>query len=148
MVEMTANAGPKQRGGFQKGKSGNPAGKAPGMRHKATMAAEALLDGAAQALTRKAIERALEGDGVTLRLCLERIFPARKDRPVVFHLPPVETASAVVKALGVIAKAMADGELTPDEAGTVAAVVQTQRRAIETDELEARLQKLESMPDK
>jgi Family of unknown function (DUF5681) len=64
---MADNAGPKQGGGFQKGQSGNPAGKAPGTRHKATMAAEALLDGEAQALTRKAIERVLEGDGLALR---------------------------------------------------------------------------------
>jgi Family of unknown function (DUF5681) len=56
---------------FSKGQSGNPAGKPPGARHRASMAAEALLDGEVQALTRKAIERALEGDGVALRLCLE-----------------------------------------------------------------------------
>lgn len=45
---------------FRKGVSGNPAGRAPGARHKATVAAEALLDGEAEGLTRKAIERALE----------------------------------------------------------------------------------------
>jgi hypothetical protein len=65
---------------FSKGQSGNPAGKPPGARHRATMAAEALLDGEVQALTRKAIERALEGDGVALRLCLERCRRGRADR--------------------------------------------------------------------
>jgi hypothetical protein len=35
------------------------AGRPKGARHKATMAAEALLDGEAKALTRKAIEKAL-----------------------------------------------------------------------------------------
>jgi hypothetical protein len=116
---------------FSKGQSGNPAGKPLGTRHRATMAAEALLDGEVQALTRKAIERALEGDGVALRLCLERILPARKDRPVKFDLPPIETASDILAALGVIAKSMAAGELTPDEAGTVATVMEAHRKAIE-----------------
>jgi len=129
---------------FSKGQSGNPTGKPPGARHRATMAAEALLDGEVQALTRKAIERALEGDGVALRLCLERILPARKDRPVKFDLPPVETASDISKALGAIAKSMAAGELTPDEAGTVATVMEAHRKAIETAELEERVRRLEA----
>ena len=76
---MTANSEPKQRGGFQPGQSGNPAGKPKGARNKTTLAVEALLDGEAEALTRKAIERALEGDSVALRLCLERI-PSRPAR--------------------------------------------------------------------
>jgi Family of unknown function (DUF5681) len=129
---------------FSKGQSGNPAGKPPGARHRATMAAEALLDGEVQALTRKAIERGLEGDGVALRLCLERILPARKDRPVKFDLPPVETASDISKALGAIAKSMAAGELTPDEAGTVATIMEAHRKAIETVELEERVRRLEA----
>jgi hypothetical protein len=60
----------RHSGQWKKGQSGNPAGPPKGTRHKATIAAEALLDGEVEALTRKAIERALEGDGVALRLCL------------------------------------------------------------------------------
>jgi hypothetical protein len=58
----------------------NPAGRPKGARHRSTLAAEALLDGEAEALTRKAIEKAKEGDSVALRLCLERILPARTRR--------------------------------------------------------------------
>ena len=58
---------------FPPGVSGNPAGRLPGTRNRATMAAEALLDGEAEALTRKAIEMAMAGDTTALRLCLERI---------------------------------------------------------------------------
>jgi hypothetical protein len=47
-----------------------------------------------------------------MRLCIERLVPVRKGRPIIFDLPPVETAFDISKALGVIAKSMAAGELT------------------------------------
>ena len=77
----------KQGARFRKGQSGNPSGRPRGARNKTTLAVEALLDGEAEVLTRKAIERAKDGDSVALRLCLERILPPRKDRPVSFALP-------------------------------------------------------------
>src|SRR5688572_33357264 len=83
---------------FAPGTSGNPRGRPSGSRHKTTLAMEELLDGEAEKLTRKAVEMALAGDMVALRLCLDRITPARKDRPVLFALPPVETTTDVVKA--------------------------------------------------
>jgi hypothetical protein len=52
-----------------------------GARNRATVAAERLLDGEADTLTRKAIELAKEGDTTALRLCIERILPARKEPP-------------------------------------------------------------------
>jgi len=60
---------------WPKGTSGNRAGKPPGTRCRATLAAEQLLDGEAEALTRRAIEAALGGDTVALRICLDRILP-------------------------------------------------------------------------
>src|SRR5436190_21458026 len=75
--------GPKtartERGTFGRGNPGKP----KGARHRTTLAVEALLDGEAEGLTRKAIKMALAGDTVALRLCMDRIAPARKDRPVV-----------------------------------------------------------------
>ena len=70
--------GAKQGGRFQKGRSGNPAGKPKGARHRATLAAEALLDGEAEALTRKAVELALAGDGIALRAVTK--MAAREER--------------------------------------------------------------------
>jgi hypothetical protein len=77
------------RGRWQKGVSGNPLGPPAGSRHRTTRAVEALLDGEAEGLTRKAVEMALAGDTVALRLCLERLVPPRKDRPVALALPPL-----------------------------------------------------------
>ena len=60
---------------FEKGRSGNPAGRRVGCRNRTTITAAALLAGEAEALTRKAVEPTLVGDPTALRLCIERILP-------------------------------------------------------------------------
>lgn len=115
---------------------GNP-GKPRGTRHKATQAALALLDGEADALTRKAVEMALAGDVTALRLCLERIAPPRRDAPVQFTLPRMETARDAARAAGAVLEAVAAGELTPTEGAHLMALVETYRRTLETTEIEA-----------
>lgn len=122
---------------------GNP-GRPQGARHKATRAALALLDGEAEALTRKAVELALDGDGAALRLCLERIAPPRRDAPVTFDLPRMATARDAAKAAGAVLEAVADGELTPTEGAHIMQLVETFRRTLETSELEARVAALEA----
>jgi hypothetical protein len=117
---------------------GNP-GKPFGARHRTTLAVESMLEGEAEKLTRKAIKLALAGDTVALRLCLERIAPVRRGRPIAFALPEVKSPKGVTDALAAIVAAMGDGTLSPDEAAAVSAVIEGQRRAIETFELEARL---------
>jgi hypothetical protein len=67
---------------FKPGQSGNPSGRPVGARNRATLAMEALLDGDAEAIMGKAIELAKAGDGPALRLCLDRLMPARRDRHV------------------------------------------------------------------
>jgi hypothetical protein len=95
-AEKTAK---EQRGDpFKPGQSGNSSGRPAGSRNKATVAMEALLDGQAEALTQKAIDMALEGDITALRLCLDRVLPARKDRPVTFRLPVGPRAASLPHA--------------------------------------------------
>ena len=129
--------------GFQPGQSGNPAGKKPGTKNRATLAMEALLDGEAEGLTRKAIELAMEGDTTALRLCLERLCPPRKSRTVSISLPPIETASDVLTAFSDVLSAVGEGEVTVDEAQALAGILETKRKAIETVDIEARITKLE-----
>jgi hypothetical protein len=120
----TENSTPKQRGRpFQKGQSGNPAGKPRGRRHSITIMAEQLLDGQAGALIAKATEMALAGDTTALRLCVERIVPPRKDRPVNFALPKLESANDAAAAMAAIAEAVATGELTPLEAKDIVSII-------------------------
>lgn len=131
------------QGKFQKGQSGNPAGKPKGARHKTTIAMQTLLDGQGEALAQKAIEFALEGDSVALRLCLERLLPTRKDSPVPFFLPALKSSQDAAGALAAILEAVSIGDLTPIEAQSVAALIETYRRTLETTELETRIKQLE-----
>ena len=63
--------------------SGN-VGRPKGARNKQTLAIESLLEGQAEALTQTAISKALNGDSMALRLCMERIAPAAIVRPGIY----------------------------------------------------------------
>jgi hypothetical protein len=132
-MTIPENTGFKRNDGqFQKGVSGNPAGRPRGALNHTTRAAQALFDGESDALTRKCIEMALAGDTTALRLCLERICPPRKDRPISFQLPKLETADDAALAMAAIAQGVANGELTPLEARDVAAIVESFVKVRET----------------
>jgi len=128
-------------GTFTTGNSGRP----KGARNRATQAVLALLEGEAEALSRKAVEMALQGDGVALRLCLDRIAPPRKDSPVTFQLPSMSSAHDAAQAAGAVLEAVSLGELTPAEGAQVMGLVDSFRRVLETSELELRLAALEGL---
>ena len=123
--------------------SGNPSGKPKGVRARVTQLAEKLLEDDRDAIVRTVIAAAKGGDPTAMRLCIERLVPLRKGRPVVFDLPPVKTAADIAGAVGELARAMAAGELTVEEASAASSVIEMQRRAIETSDIELRLRKLE-----
>jgi hypothetical protein len=104
---------------------------------------EALLDGEAEAVTRKLLEKALDGDMAALRLCFERLLTPRRDRPVVFDLPPIETPTDALSASSSVLAACAEGVLTPSEAAQVMESISTHVRMLDSVELEARLSALE-----
>jgi hypothetical protein len=130
MGDAEKAAGMQRGRPFKPGQSGNPAGKRKGTRNRSTIAAEALLDGEAEALTRKAIELALGGDTVAMRLCLERLLPPRKDRPITFALPTIATPDDAAGAIGAVLAAVAEGSITLGEAGTITALIQSIRQTI------------------
>jgi hypothetical protein len=136
----------KQRGRpFEKGQSGNPAGRPKGSRNAITIALETLLDGQAEALTNKAVEMALAGDMAALGLCMDRILPPRKDRPVTFDLPSINSAGDAAAVTSAILSAVANGEITPVDAGEIGKLVEAYMKAFETPELAERLVRLERM---
>ena len=104
---QSQNTQPRWRGRpWVKGQSGNPAGRKPGCRNKATRAAEMYLDGEAEALLRFAVEQAFAGDPTALKLCLARTVAPRRERPVAIRLPPIRSAADIAPAIDAIAAAL------------------------------------------
>jgi hypothetical protein len=147
VVMAPENTGQEQAGRFRKGQSGNPSGRPKGARNAATLACEALLDGQAEALTQKAIQMVLDGDAVALRLCLDRIYPPRKDRPVTFTLPPITSARDAADLMAAVTKAVATGNITPSEATEIAKVIDAYVKAYQTAELDERVPRIQQVSD-
>lgn len=127
--------------------SGNP-GRPKGARHKVTRSVEVLLEGQAEQITQAAIDKALGGDATALRLCLERIAPARKDSPVQFDLPPIKDANEAARAAQAVLEAVSAGSITPLEGATIMGLVESYRRTLETSELEQRIATLETTSER
>ena len=132
------------QGHFVKGQSGNPAGKPPGCRNHASRTAEALLDGEAEALTRKVMTLAFDGDPTAMRLCFDRIIAPRRARPVHLDLPPIAEPADIGAAMAAITVAVAEGAITPAEGAEVGMVVETYLRALEASDFDRRLKTLEA----
>ena len=126
-------------GKFILGNSGRP----KGARNKKTIAIESLLEGQAEALTQTAIAKALDGDSMALRLCMERIAPTPKDNPVSFSLPQMNSALDASHAAGSVLTAVSEGNLTPIEATRVMGLIDSYRRTLELTDIENRLKVLE-----
>ena len=137
---------PRKSSVFTRGRpfaKGNP-GRPIGALNRATVLAQSLLAGEAEAMMRAAIDGALAGDTSALRLCLDRLVPLRRERTITVDLPPVETAADAVAALTQVGAFMGAGELTPSEGQALAAFIQTQMRAIDAASLERRVAAVEA----
>src|SRR5262245_64148073 len=103
---------------------------------------ESLLADDAEAIGRKAIEMAKQGDMAAIRLCMDRLSPARKGEPVAFELPPLDKPADSVAAAATIVAAVAAGELTPSEAAELAKGIDVYVRAIGPKAFDERLPNL------
>jgi hypothetical protein len=70
---------------------------------------------------------------------MERLIPVRKDRMVSFSLPEIDSADDGAKAMAGVLRALEDGDITPSEANSVARVIETYRKTLETADFEGRL---------
>lgn len=114
-------------------KPGN-AGRPRGTRNRATIAAETLLDGEAEALTRKAVELALEGNVFALKICIDRILPPRRERDVAINLPSLRSPGDRVEVSAAILAAVTNGEITLGEAAELARLVAVHIATLESSE--------------
>ena len=140
-LQTTGETGARDgRGRFRKGRSGNPAGRPRGSVNRSTRAAIQLLDGEAEALTRKAIELALAGDPIALRLCLDRIVGVRRGRPVELvgelAVPPIANVRDLAAAMSSVAAAATQGAITPDEAVALGQMVESFTRILDAAHVE------------
>jgi hypothetical protein len=124
---------------WKPGQSGNPRGKKPGTRNRATVLAQALLEKDAANVVAVVVKAALKGDLVAAKLVLERIVPPARERAVNVKLPKLQTAADVDAAMAAILGAVSTGKLMPGEAQTLAAIAEMRRRTIETLDHERRL---------
>src|SRR5688572_6887463 len=102
-------------GRFAKGVSGNPAGRPRGSRDRATVFAEALIEERAEPLTVKMIELAEAGDSGLLKLFFKTIFPSGRDACVELDVPAGQELDCE-EVFRLTARALFDGEITPDQA--------------------------------
>jgi hypothetical protein len=118
-------------GRFVPGCSGNPAGKLPGTRNRATVLAEALQAGEAENIARVVIDKAVSGDAVAARFCLDRLSPKPRGRAIRLDLPEGESAGGdVVAMFNSALRALASGDITPDEAVAVARFLEGRLRVL------------------
>ncbi|MDC3275647.1 hypothetical protein OAU74_01085 [bacterium] len=141
MLLLFMQNGRNTDGKFSNGNVGRPKGS----RNKATIAIEGLLEGQAEALTQTAISKALEGDSIALRLCMDRIAPPMKDKPVVFPLPHMQDAMDASQAAGSVLTAVSKGTLTPIEGTRIMGLIDSYRRILELTDIEQRLHALETV---
>ena len=125
-----------------KGQSGNPKGRTP--RPKGRPLAEILTREDAEAVLMTVIQAAQNGDLHACKLILDRTFPALKpvDAPINIGLPadPIGGAVAVIGAV-------ADGEITPDQAARLTGVLADLTTILKATELEQRIAALEQRTD-
>ena len=137
------NAGKTRGRPFERGNPGRPKGS----RNKASLAAEAIIDGEAERLSRRAVDLALQGDMQALKLCMDRLVAPRRERPVSFSVPPIRSAADASNATAALVTAIGDGELSPSEAASLVHVIEAYTRVLLTRDVEERLSRLEAERD-
>src|SRR5260221_9493343 len=102
-------------GRFIPGQSGNPAGKRPGTRNRATVLREALRDGEEAATARVVIDKALSGNQVAARFVVDRLMPRPRSRTIELDLP---AGAGILAGIDSSAAAGDFGGVSPGEAPT------------------------------
>jgi hypothetical protein len=103
-----------------------------------------LLDKYAPHLMGECIRRALaEGDGTALRLCVERISPARRGVPLSFKLPTIRSTEDAERAAEKVSEALHRGQCTPAEATEVMRFLRAHTQLLQDLQMESRLDALE-----
>ena len=111
---------------------GNTAGRGrpKGSRNKAKSPEQALLDEYAPHLLRKCIALALQGDASALRMCMERLIPARRGFRIPISWPRMKTLKDVNKGAETVTQALRRGSITPTEGSMLMSTLESRSRII------------------
>ena len=102
------------------------------------------------ALSRKAIESAMNGNTQMLQFCLSRLLPPPpKDTPVrLSGMPVCNDVKSSAALSSYILKQMSQGKLTPTQAHLISAIVEKHLRCLELTDVSQRLEDIETRLEK
>ncbi len=127
---------------FKKGNSGNPSGRPRGVKDKRSEMRDLLRPHAAE-LIQKAVDLAKDGDTTALRICIDRLIPPARESAIELSIPETSTISACLEAQATVVAAVSSGNLLPGEGQALSSLIEHQRRALETQQLEQRMKIIE-----
>jgi Family of unknown function (DUF5681) len=141
-IGAPAFAGAKQDGRFKPGRSGNPAGRKPGVRNRSSLLDDAISDDDIRSIVAKIVSKAKEGDVACAKLIWDRVAAPSKNRTVEIGLVEVgryDGDEAILASYGAIVRGVAGGQISPTEALELAELLDRQRGVI-TELAPARLE--------
>lgn len=119
-------------------------GRRPGAKNRATVLLESLFEGGVLEIGQAVLLAVRRGDMMAARIALDRASPVRRGRPIeIPDFPELQSVHDVPRAMSRLASAVAGGEITPEEAGAVAGVLEKFVAAVEAVDLAARLEAIE-----
>ena len=146
MSISASTTGRDAAGRFLPGQSGNPTGKAPGTRNRATRLRELVADGEERVIGRVLIDKAKAGDAVAARFVISHLMPLPRGRAVALDFPEGTWPGDVVAMFNATMLAMASGEITPDEALTITRTFDGRLKALKAYETERYMTRWEPIP--
>ena len=128
---------------FVKGKSGNPAGRKPGMTARGKFREQ--VNAALPSIVEKLIESAQNGDVQAANIILSKVIPSLKPTSDAVSVPTMAADGSLSdKGLQIITAA-ASGRLTPDDARGIMDLLTAQARLLEQTEILDRLETVEKL---
>jgi hypothetical protein len=118
-------------------------GRPPGSRNKIGSVVQEALESHAETLMKKCVMLALQGNLTAMKLCIERLVPAPRQRVIKFKLPAIKTITDLTVASEAVVRGATRGQLTPSEGQSFTAMLDDRRRMMESKELDSRVRALE-----
>ena len=128
---------------FQKGQSGNPAGRPRGSRNRSKIIADKLTAPVLEKIVDGVAKKAMGGNLVAARLVLNMLAHVRRDERPTCALPELKTPDDVLAAMQKVTRQVSFGALTAGEGAEFAKIFDLCLQALGHVELEQRIRHVE-----